>query len=106
LVETLFRISVGVSVLLAAFVFWLGYVVGVKSRTQGARLGLAAGIFDVHVEIRVGALPVELREDPGELSAILAVELRREGVMRKRGRRQQEHTARYRGGADNVPNLH
>src|SRR5713101_4094220 len=74
----------------------LGAVSPQRDRRVGLKrpvLHLAAGILYIHVEIRVGALPVEFREDAGELFAILAVELCVEGMMRKRRRRQQEQTA-------------
>src|SRR5436309_10894505 len=67
---------------------------------------LSAGILDIEVEICVGALPVEFREGPGELPAILAVELRHERVMRRRRRRQQEQIADHRSRTKNSRNLH
>ena len=46
---------------------------------------MSVGLLDVHVEIGVRVLPVELRERAGEVAAILAVELRRERVVREPG---------------------
>src|SRR5205814_3986642 len=94
-------------------VFYEHLPFGAVSPQRDRRVGLkrpvghlATGILDVHVEIGVGALPVQLREYPGELFAVLAVELRVEGVMRKRRRRQQNQTTRHRRRAKNSRNLH
>ena len=67
---------------------------------------LSARILDVQVEVRVRALPIELREVAGEVPAVLAVELRGEGVMGERRRRQQEQPQVTAAAPRTLANLH
>src|SRR5688572_20535553 len=55
-----------------------------RVRLERPALDLAAGVFDVHEEVGVRVLPVELPEDTREVPALRAVPFSGERMMRQR----------------------